>query len=905
MDLKESLLLELEKRTREHELKENDLFTASSLASFFKMGRNTISQYLNDYVKNEKVIKVNTRPVYFFHKQALEEKYETNFNDCIYDSIASLKILMMKDFEKMIGYNGSLKSVITHCKAAMSYPDNGLPILICGPTGTGKSMIASLMYEYASHQGILKKDAKFISVNCSEYADNPELLVDNLFGHVKGAYTGADEDQVGLIQLANGGVLFLDEVHCLKAECQEKLFLFMDKGIFHRLGDNEKWYQSNCRLIFATTENPDQVLVHTLLRRIPIVVHIPSLSERPQIEKMELIYTMLMKESLNLNKSLCISNYAYKTILSYDYKGNIGQLQNVIKASCARTFLHENKDNYCIRLLDLPDYMFESMDTNILKNFDQNEKIVSVLDLNKEIKSDSPLMDLYDNLLNTFKLLEKEEETLEQIIERCKLLIQNFFDWLFFKKKNSFKSSNENYLLKMLDKICSIIMNKYSFTMPNTQIKIYSKVFVEYTKIVTDAQMWYSFHEEEVQRILSLLQEQYPRDYLIANELLENACLNLDIKMDKFMDVIMTIEMIKTQKEEKENVMGLILCHGYSTASSIADTVNQLLGEHIFDGIDMELKISIDRIAQLVDDYLQHKEPIQELMILVDMGSLEGIYKRIRLPKCNIGIIDMVSTPVALEVGNHIQQGHLVKDILEEIKNNFNISTRLIEEAKKQDAILTICATGIGVAKKISVLLTNSLPKPIPAKIIPYDYHSIVENGVNDSIYSQYNVLMLVGTLDPKVEGTPFLPLENLIDNDQIQVLVDYVGQYFNEEELSKFRQNVMKNFALSNIVNHLTILNAQKVIDDVEEFVLEAQRLLDKNMDSTSRLGLYVHVACLIERLMLKQGIDEVEGMETYSLENKEQMDLIRQAFSGVQEHYSVELPDPEIMYILNYFQE
>lgn len=114
-----------------------------------------------------------------------------------------------------------------------------------------------------------------------------------------------------------------------------------------------------------------------------------------------------------------------------------------------------------------------------------------------------------------------------------------------------------------------------------------------------------------------------------------------------------------------------------------------------------------------------------------------------------------------------------------------------------------------------------------------------------------------------------------------------------------------MKNFALSNIVNHLTILNAQKVIDDVEEFVLEAQRLLDKKMDSTSRLGLYVHVACLIERLMLKQGIDEVEGMETYSLENKEQMDLIRQAFSGVQEHYSVELPDPEIMYILNYFQE
>ena len=68
-----------------------------------------------------------------------------------------------------------------------------------------------------------------IAVNCSEYANNPELLTDNLFGHVKGAYTGADDETEGLISLADGGILFLDEVHCLKPECQEKLFQFMDK----------------------------------------------------------------------------------------------------------------------------------------------------------------------------------------------------------------------------------------------------------------------------------------------------------------------------------------------------------------------------------------------------------------------------------------------------------------------------------------------------------------------------------------------------------------------------------------------------------------------------------------------------------------------------------------------------
>ncbi|MCB7254118.1 sigma-54 factor interaction domain-containing protein, partial [Longicatena sp. 210702-DFI.1.199] len=79
---------------------------------------------------------------------------------------------------------------------------------------------------------LIAEDRKFLIVNCSEYANNPELLTANLFGHKKGAFTGADRDNPGLIKLAEDGVLFLDEVHCLKAECQEKLFLFMDKGIY-------------------------------------------------------------------------------------------------------------------------------------------------------------------------------------------------------------------------------------------------------------------------------------------------------------------------------------------------------------------------------------------------------------------------------------------------------------------------------------------------------------------------------------------------------------------------------------------------------------------------------------------------------------------------------------------------
>ena len=83
---------------------------------------------------------------------------------------------------------------------------------------------------------MIEKDKQFVQVNCSEYANNPELLTANLFGYKRGAFTGADKDNLGLLHYANGGVLFLDEVHCLKAECQEKLFLYMDQGIYHNDG---------------------------------------------------------------------------------------------------------------------------------------------------------------------------------------------------------------------------------------------------------------------------------------------------------------------------------------------------------------------------------------------------------------------------------------------------------------------------------------------------------------------------------------------------------------------------------------------------------------------------------------------------------------------------------------------
>ena len=87
-----------------------------------------------------------------------------------------------------------------------------------------------------------------MTLNCAQYADNPELLTSNLFGHVSGAYTGATQDKVGAFEAADGGLLFLDEVHRLSPEGQEKLFTYLDQGIIYRLGETKAHDWKSCAL---------------------------------------------------------------------------------------------------------------------------------------------------------------------------------------------------------------------------------------------------------------------------------------------------------------------------------------------------------------------------------------------------------------------------------------------------------------------------------------------------------------------------------------------------------------------------------------------------------------------------------------------------------------------------------
>lgn len=235
--------------------------------------------------------------------------------------------------------NPSLKLAIEQARAAVLYPPDGMNMLILGETGVGKSLFAELIVSYAQHNNIIPAEAELIIFNCADYSNNPQLLIAQLFGTRKGAYTGIDENRIGLIEKANNSFLFLDEVHRLPHEGQEMLFTFMDKGVYRRLGEADALRTANVKIIAATTETPESHLLRTFTRRFPITIRLPALRERTLQERIKLVHSFLQTESKSIQCSISISGNALRAFYIYDCPNNIGQLRADLRSACAKAYV--------------------------------------------------------------------------------------------------------------------------------------------------------------------------------------------------------------------------------------------------------------------------------------------------------------------------------------------------------------------------------------------------------------------------------------------------------------------------------------------------------------------------------------------------------------------------------------
>lgn len=877
--------------------------TAIIISEQIHISRNETASLLHALTTQKKVIKIGARPSFFLDREFMEQEYGMQIPNNSYKSVEFLMSQCRdepQDFEKLIGHDGSLSELIKQCRATIAYPPDGLPLMLYGPTGTGKSLIARLAYEYAGNNGLLSEHGKFMAVNCSEYANNPELLTANLFGYVKGAFTGADQNKAGLIELANGGILFLDEVHNLKAECQEKLFQFMDRSIYHKVGDNETWYTSKVRLILATTEPPEEVLLKTLQRRIPMTITVPTLKQRGVQEKVQLLYAMFKEEEQRLRKTIHISTKVYNILLSHDFTGNIGGLKSCVQSCCINS-LFQDDDNQIMRiqLSSLPEQILNGI-TEKSSVYTTTTEFINLHDLQNFIHTDKEIIRLNEELLKHFQAFENHTADEESYIRRCRQAVWKYFDTVLLTEA---LKQEKDFYQSGIQHIFGIVSGQYKLTISNNDVLSVCSYLNAYTKDYHSFRNWSARHKEKTELFLDCLKSRFPREYSIASEIGKylNSYLDIDIMP---MATIIFILYFKSLFAEEDNQKrcGVILAHGFSTASGIADAVNKSLGNYVFDAIDMPLNVDMSSILEQLNTYLKKLGETEELFLLVDMGSLEEIYKGLHLNNVNIGIINNISTRAALEIGSGILQSRSMEDIFRDVVSGNITSYHIERNRQKKHAILCSCASGMGTAEKLKQTIEDSLPLSTEISVLAYDYNELVEKGMNCTLFDNYHILCVIGTLNPNIDQLYFIPIEDLIINDTIDGFDHCIEDAMSKEQLTLFKKNILKNFSLSNIMNSLTILNPNKLLEHVADAIDRLQTILNISLANNTCFGLYVHMSCLIERLVMNKGIELYPDMLAFEKEHTVFIQQVETAFTAVEAFYGVQIPVAEIGYVYDY---
>jgi len=248
-----------------------------------------------------------------------------------------LQVGEMTRFSGIIGRNSKMLAIFKQIQDVAGYD---FPVHLSGETGTGKELVANAIHAESRRAG-----APFVPINCGAL---PEGLVETeLFGHVKGAFSGAIRDKKGRFELADGGTVFLDEVAELSNTMQVKLLRFLQEGRFERVG-GEQTLTVNTRVISATNKNLKKEVERNRFRedlfyRLNVIpIQLPPLRDRKTDIPLMIDHFLRNAAERYGREPLAVSNPALSLMLDYRWPGNVRELQNAVQfafVKCAGTII--------------------------------------------------------------------------------------------------------------------------------------------------------------------------------------------------------------------------------------------------------------------------------------------------------------------------------------------------------------------------------------------------------------------------------------------------------------------------------------------------------------------------------------------------------------------------------------
>lgn len=852
--------------------------TAQEVADALGIWRNDAAVELNKLVSEGRLRREGKKNVRFFLPNAGEGAEEGVAPER--DSTA---------FSKLVGTNGSLKHQISVAKAAAAYPAQGLNMLILGPTGSGKSEFARAVWEYAKELNVPRApggEIPFVVFNCAEYADNPQLLLSQLFGYKKGAFTGALEDKVGLVEEANGGILLLDEIHHLSAAGQELFFTLLDTGYYHRLGDNTT-RESHFMLIGATTK-PVTDLLETFLRRMPVVIQMPALFERPVRERLEFIEHFYAEEAVRIGRPLRIKREVLNALLSYTAHVNLGTLKNTVQISCAKGYLRQTSSEAVSEevTITFSDLSLQRYVDEERQGERPEEAVVFPRDLlisdtkPKTAGADVPeFVDIYDFV---DKSLEREAQR-SLSAEEFQQLVMSEVDHYYVDMDRALRESGTDLNLlnsillpgcvgisaEFLDMASRELNRSYSSTAP----VLLAMHISQYVDRMRSEQPSFPLDFRDVMK-------GYVREtsFLQRNREWLSSWLNVRITDDEMNFLAIFLSQMADRNEPPE-VWITVVSENEGTASSMTKFVSSVCHASHLHWVDNRSADEMDSMFKRICDNIRTFHGRSGNLIFTDMKVLVSLEYELRratgVPCAVIPILEqhilMDACRVTMAVREELKRTyrHVLQRYVTFMHNFFRYTAdgspfeyQERPEEERTKIVLSVCVTGIGSAQSVKEILEKKLCYIPHLRIVAL---STLEDF--DAIYQTYGsaLKLVVGTADPGLRGVPFLSADRVFTANGMQYLSAVLDDWSSESAVAELGRDeepggeairlLIENFSF--IAPHV---DRERAVPCIERMItmLEA-RYYHKMLPQDVRVRLFMHAASMLERIVSGEGLEEL----------------------------------------------
>lgn len=899
---------------------------ANSVAEALGIHRSDASAELNRLYKSGFVEKFGTRPVLYRWGQAKNKRLTSlpGKNEDLTGEKA--------DFSEIVGYDGSIKAQIKLAKAAIVYPPQGLHTLIFGESGVGKNLLAESMWRFAQKRWAKNSDTEipFVQFCCADYAANEQLLLAQLFGYKKGAFTGANEDHEGVVARAEGGILFLDEIHRLPASGQELLFMLIDKGVYRRLGETKNERQAKIMIIGATSEDISSNLLMTFRRRIPVQISLPRISERPIHERVNLILHFVRQESLRLGIPVFITGQVLQVFANYNCPANIGELRNDVLLCCAKSYLSymaATSEQLMLDMDNIPQRVFALvkrqtiLDTALQRLFAEGilveaEKSYAEADFSMTGNFHIDLYGYVDRKLENYRQLGMDEEDLAVRVSQD---LEKYFESVeqVLSKDNHMDIPvsiiEENIWTAAHDFLADGAARLERSYGRNTVVAL-AWHLQQFKERVTSGRMIYNPH-------LAGIQSEHKKAYAFV----ESKAKKLEEQLGTVIsaDEMGFISMFLVHGAEavlKEKIGIIIAAHGRGTAQSMAEVANNLLGTNHIQAYDIPLNRSNVQTVEDLCTVIKDADEGKGVLLLVDMGFLVTMEDSLhRETGIEVAVVPNVTTALVLEAGRRVLTAdEPLLAAVDHIYAAYNEYTMTLQQRKQNEkdfsfknktaAVLIICATGQGVAVKVKEILDENIPKTKQMHMISLGARDDVQKVIKDTTDE---VILVMGSIDPKIPGIPFLHISELFSTEGIEKISQiiekpYIGEISGGSNYKVRETQATYDLLAGQLGKFLKSLQPARVGDICKSLVEKiAMYFFPAGIEQDAVIRIYLHAACMFDRVNVNEALLEPEWGESLQKERRQAFAFLKKTVRAASLQLNLEVPDGEIYYFLSSLPE